>query len=34
MDGSVTVESSGVSGEGTAFVLRLPVDVSAPAGGE
>jgi signal transduction histidine kinase len=30
MGGTITAESSGVPGEGTAFTLRLPADVSNP----
>jgi signal transduction histidine kinase len=30
MGGTITAESSGVAGEGTAFILRLPADMSAP----
>jgi signal transduction histidine kinase len=34
MGGTITAESSGVPGEGTAFVLRLPADVNTPPTGE
>ena len=34
MGGTITAESSGIAGEGTAFVLRLPADMSAPSAGE
>jgi signal transduction histidine kinase len=34
MGGTITAESSGIAGEGTAFVLRLPGDMSAPSAGE
>jgi signal transduction histidine kinase len=34
MGGTITAESSGVRGEGTAFILRLPADMSAPPAGE
>ena len=30
MGGTITAESSGVPGEGTAFTLRLPADMSNP----
>jgi signal transduction histidine kinase len=32
MGGTITAESSGVPGEGTAFTLRLPADMTEPAG--
>jgi two-component system sensor histidine kinase BaeS len=32
MGGTITAESSGVPGEGTAFTLRLPADTTTPAG--
>ncbi len=34
MGGSITAESSGVLGEGTAFTLRLPADMRAPVAGD
>jgi signal transduction histidine kinase len=34
MGGNITAESSGVLGEGTAFILRLPADTSNPPAGE